>query len=234
MFKTLKAYERYRRFAALIAPNRCPFCGDVMNNADYWCGECYRRLPFIYGIVPPPEGVSEFYVCCSYTARARDAVLMLKYGGLIYPADAFAVMMSRRLRELFAEFDVFVPVPSGRSSVLGRGFSTAEMISERLEIRMGISSVNAVGAVRNKTEQKMFSARGRRENAKQSFFVTDPELVKGKCVMLVDDVSTTGSTLSVIAEMLRDSGAADVKAAVFAQAPNYSHADDQKRYIHKG
>lgn len=234
MFKTLKAYERYRRFAALIAPNRCPFCGDIMSGADYWCNECYRRLPFVYGIFPPPEGVSELYACCFYTGRARDAVLMLKYGGLIYPADAFAVMMSRRLRELFAEFDVFVPVPSGRSSVLKRGFSTAEILSERLEMRMGIPSVNAVGAVRGKTEQKLLNARGRRENAKHSFFVAKPELIKGKRVMLVDDVTTTGSTLSVIAEMLRNSGAADVKAAVFAQTPNCVHAADRKRYrIHK-
>lgn len=234
MFSALKAYERYRRFAALIAPNRCPFCGDVMSGADYWCNECYRRLPFVYGIVPPPESVSELYVCCYYTGRARDAVLTLKYGGLVYPADAFAVMMSRRLRELFAEFDVFVPVPSGRSSLLKRGFSTAEILSERLEMRMGIPSVNAVGAVRGKTEQKLLNARGRRENAKRSFFVEAPELIRGKRVMLVDDVTTTGSTLSVIAEMLRNSGAADVKAVVFAQTPNCGHAADRKRYrIHK-
>ena len=234
MFKTLKAYERYRRFAALIAPNRCPFCGDVMSGADYWCNECYRRLPFVYGIVPPPESVSALYVCCYYTGRARDAVLMLKYGGLVYPADAFAVMMSLRLQELWAEFDVFVPVPSGRSSVLKRGFSTAEILSERLEMRMGIPSVNAVGAVRGKTEQKLLNARGRRENAKHSFFVAKPEEIKGKRVMLVDDVTTTGSTLSVIAEMLRNSGATDVKAVVFAQTPNCVHTADRKRYrIHK-
>lgn len=234
MFNSLKSYERYRKFAALIAPNRCPFCGDIMTGADYWCGECYRRLPFVYGIVPPPENVSELYACCLYTGRARDAVLMLKYGGLIYPADAFAELMSRRLRELFAEYDVLVPVPSGRSSVLGRGFSTAEVIAKRLEMRTGIPSVNAVGAVRGKTEQKTLNARGRRENAKRSFFVAKPGLIRGKRVMLVDDVMTTGSTLSAIAEMLRDSGAADVKAAVFAQTPDCAHAADRKRYrIHK-
>lgn len=234
MFKSLKAYERYRKFAALIAPNRCPFCGEVMSGADYWCGECYRRLPFVYGIAPPPGSVSELYVCCFYTGRARDAVLMLKYGGLVYPADAFAVMMSRRLRELFAEFDVFVPVPSGRKSVMKRGFSTAEIISERLEMRMGIPSVNAVGAVRGKTEQKSLNARGRRENARKSFFVAKPGLIAGRRVMLVDDVTTTGSTLSAIAEMLRNSGAADVKAVVFAQTPNCAHAADRERYkIHK-
>ncbi len=234
MFSSLKAYERYRRFAALIAPNRCPFCGDVMSGADYWCNECYRRLPFVYGIVPPPENVSELFVCCFYTGRARDAVLMLKYGGLVYPADAFALMMSRRLRELFAEFDVFVPVPSGRKSISRRGFSSAEIISERLEMRMGIPSVNAMGAVRGKTEQKSLNVRGRHENAKRSFFVAKPELIKGKRIMLVDDVTTTGSTLSVIAEMLWNAGAADVKAVVFAHTPSCAHAADRTRYrIHK-
>lgn len=234
MFSTLKSYELYRRFAALIAPNRCPFCGDVMSGADYWCNECYRRLPFIYGIIPPPESISELCACCFYTARARDAVLMFKYGSLIYPADAFAVMMSRRLRELETEFDIFVPVPSARSSVSRRGFSTAEMLSDRLSMRMEVPSVNAVGAVRGKAEQKSLNARGRRENAKRSFFVTSPGEIKGKRVMLVDDVTTTGSTLSAIAELLRSSGAADVKAAVFAKTPGCSRVADRKRYrIHK-
>jgi len=234
LFKTLKAYERYRRLCSFIAPNRCPFCGEVINNADYWCNECYRRLPFVYGIVPPPENVSEIFVCCFYTARARSAVLMLKYGGLIYPADAFAEMMSRRLLGLFAEFDVFVPIPSGRSTVLRRGFSTAELISERLELRMGKPSVNALGAVRHKKEQKLLSNRGRRENARKSFFIARPKAIKGKRVMLVDDVCTTGSTLSAVAEMLLKEGAADVKAAVFAKTFGCGKAADRSRYrIHK-
>ena len=115
MFNSLRNYERFRRIVSLVAPNRCPFCGEVLDNGDYWCGECYRYLPFVHGIVPPSDNISALYACCFYTGRARDAVLMLKYGGLVYPADAFAVMMSDRL--CGAEADMLVPVPNGRAGV---------------------------------------------------------------------------------------------------------------------
>lgn len=232
MFKSLRSYERFRRVISLIAPNRCPFCGEVMDNAEYWCGECYRHLPFVHGIMPPPEGISEFYPCCFYVGRARDAVLMLKYGGLVYPADAFAAMLCDKLRG--AEVDMLVPVPNGRESVLKRGFSSSELIAERLTMRMGIPTVNAVRAVSGKLEQKTLSAEKRHSNALHSFYIDKKADVRGKRIMLIDEVSTTGSTLSAVGELLRNAGAADVSAAVFAKTLNNTVADRKRYKIKKG
>lgn len=228
MFKSLKNYERFRRFVSLVAPNRCPFCGEVLDNDDYWCGECYRYLPFVHGIVPPPDNISELYVCCSYAGRVRDAVLMLKYGGLVYPADAFAVMMSDKLRGV--EADMLVHVPNGREGVQKRGFSSSELIAERLSMRVGIPTVNALNAVSGKREQKSLSAEERRKNALRSFFVNKHVDVSGKRIILIDEVTTTGSTLSAVGELLLEAGAADVSAAVFAKTVEFTHGHG-KRYI---
>ncbi|MCM1166364.1 MAG: hypothetical protein NC299_05035 [Lachnospiraceae bacterium] len=230
MFKSLKTYERFRRVVSLIAPNRCPFCGEVLDTMDYWCGECYRYLPFARGIMPPPDNISEFYACCFYSGRARDAVLMLKYGGLVYPADAFALMLSEKLRDADVNADMLVPVPNGREGVLKRGFSSSELIAERLSMRIGIPTVNAVMAVANKREQKTLSADKRRINALHSFFLNKEIRVRGKRIMLIDEVSTTGSTLSAVGEILRKAGAADVSAAVFAKTPNCEHFAERKNY----
>lgn len=227
MFKSLKSYERFRRVVSLVAPNRCPFCGEVLDNGDYWCGECYRYLPFIHGIVPPPDNISVLYVCCFYTGRARDAVLMLKYGGLVYPADAFAVMMSDRLYGV--EADMLVPVPNGRAGVLKRGFSTSELIAERLAMRVGIPAASALKAVSGKREQKSLNAENRRKNALCSFYADKRVDVKGKRIILVDEVTTTGSTLSAVGELLRGAGAEDVSAAVFAKTVEFTHGQ-RKRY----
>ncbi|MBD5129835.1 MAG: ComF family protein [Ruminococcaceae bacterium] len=221
MFKSLKNYERFRRVVSLVAPNRCPFCGEVLDNSDYWCGECIRHLPFIHGIVPPPENISELFVCCSYSGRARGAVLMLKYGGLVYPADAFAKMMSEKLRN--AEADMLVPVPNGKEGVQKRGFSSSELISERLSMRVGIPTMNALSAVSGKREQKSLSASARRRNALHSFFVNGRVKVRGKRIILIDEVTTTGSTLSAAGELLLKAGAKDVSAAVFAKTVEFTH-----------
>lgn len=223
MLDTLKFYELRRRAAALLYPNRCPFCGRVISADDYYCESCRRYLPYVYGKEEPPENVSKLTAVCWYSRRARDAVLALKYGGLIYPADAFAVMMSEKLRRDGDKADVLIPVPSSFLSVKRRGFSSARVICSRMALWLGIPMLDAVGAADSKADQKSLSAKRRRENAKKSFFVKKSADIKNKRVVLVDDVSTTGSTLSAIARMLRDAGAADVSACVFAKTPSSAH-----------
>ncbi len=225
MRDTVRFYEFRRRAAALLFPNRCPFCGELIPAKDYYCETCRRYLPYVYGKIDPPENVSRLTAVCRYSRRARDAVLSLKYGGLIYPADAFALMMSEKLLRDGDKADVLVPVPSGFLSIKKRGFSTARVICERMALRLDIPMSDAVGAADEKAEQKALSAKRRRENAMKGFFVKENADIKGKRVVLVDDVCTTGSTLSAIAHKLLEAGAEDVRACVFARTVQRAHAD---------
>lgn len=198
---------------------------------ELWCYDCYRYLPFAYGIPDAPDNISRLYVCCFYRHRARDAVLRLKYGGYMYPADAFARMMSGELAAAAGLADMLVPVPSGFFSVKKRGFSPAGVISERLSLYLELPTVNAVKAFPDKAEQKKLSLAGRRRNAEKSFYLSDKVDIKGKRIILIDDVTTTGSTLSAIAKLLLDGGASDVMAAVFAKAKKLNgFAASKRRY----
>lgn len=216
----LKLYEFGRRAAALLFPNRCPFCRRVIQSFEYYCPSCIERLWFCDKELSAPKNVSHLYVVCRYVLRARKAVLWLKYGGVVYPADAFAKMMSELLKRRRVSADVLVPVPSSFLSVKSRGFATAELLCGRMSAWLDIPALKAVGAFDSKAEQKTLSPRMRIENAKKSFYIRDNVDLKDKRVILVDDVATTGSTLSAIAEMLLDAGASDVAACVFA-APVY-------------
>lgn len=221
--------ELRRIVAAEFFPNRCPFCGEIIGAIRYYCDACYRHLPFSMGKSEPPPNISQIYACCLYTRRVRKAVHMLKFSGLIYPADTFALMMSRMLENVDA--DVLIPVPSGRRSVRKRGFSTAKLLTKRISIRLGIPMVNAVNAYSDKEEQKTLSVKARYENAKRSFYLTPRNDVRGKRVLLIDDVSTTGSTLAAIAGLLREAGAVDISAAVFAKTPDFvRHSGEHKLY----
>ena len=97
-------------------------------------------------------------------------------------------------------------------------------------MRVGIPTVNALNAVSGKREQKTLNAENRRKNALRSFSVDKRVSVRGKRIMLIDEVSTTGSTLSAVGELLRNAGAADVSAAVFAKTIEFDHGQ-RKRYI---
>lgn len=229
LMNKLSVYEFKRRALSVFFPNICPFCGRVIDARDYYCESCRELLPLINGELPPPENVSRLYACCWYSGIARAAVHMLKFKCLIYPADMFGLMMSRVLKDVKA--DALVPVPSGFLSIEKRGFSPAAVIAERVSMRLGIPILNALTADFDKTEQKTLTRKSRILNARKCFHISKNVSVRGKRLLIIDDVTTTGSTLSALAEILLNAGAADVSAAVFAQVPgSIKRPEEPKRY----
>lgn len=225
----LSRYELKRRAMSVIFPNLCPFCGRVVDSGKYYCEPCYELLPIIRKELPPPEGISRLYACCWYSGVAREAVHMMKFGCLIYPADAFGLMMSEKLRDVNA--DALVPVPSGLKSIEKRGFTPAEEIAKRISLRLQIPVERALTADIYKIEQKTLSRKSRMRNAENSFHLAKHADIIGKRLLIIDDVTTTGSTLSALAKILLSAGAADVSAAVFAQVPaGIRRSDVPKRY----
>ncbi|MDE6729064.1 MAG: hypothetical protein K2J80_14175, partial [Oscillospiraceae bacterium] len=130
----LSKYELKRRLLSVLFPNICPFCGRVIDALEYYCDACRELLPMVHGELSPPENISRLYACCWYSGIARAAVHMLKFGCLIYPADTFGLIMSDVLHDV--EADALVPVPSGLLSVEKRGFSPANVIAERISMRL--------------------------------------------------------------------------------------------------
>ncbi len=210
-------YETKRRITAAFYPNRCPFCGEIVGCGEYCCNGCRKILPY-YDDNETIENISHFCAVCRYTGIARDAVLSLKYGRQVCAADVFALMISEKLSGAWADF--LVPIPSGFNSVWNRGFACAEIIARKLSQRLNIPVVRALISSDSKAEQKTLSRKGRYENAKSSFMLSKRRDVFGKHIVLIDDVCTTGATLSAAAKILLDAGAVRVDAAVFAKTEN--------------
>lgn len=233
MIKSVKLYEYFRRAVSVVAPNRCPFCGDVIEAEKYYCTRCFEHLPFVEKELVPPENISRLIACCYYRSRARKAVLQLKFGCLVYPADAFALMIAERLSGISA--DLIVPIPSSRASIRKRGFATAELIGKTVSMRTGVPLVKALGANRDKKEQKGLSAKNRLINAQSAFYLKSGFDFSGKTVVVLDDVCTTGATLSACAKLLLDAGAKEVIAAVFAKTMSCGNIEiTRKKYRLRG
>ncbi len=202
----------------LVFPNRCPFCGRVIEVDKLYCEDCYENLPFMPYKLKAPENVSRLVICCKYENAARDAVLRYKFGSVIYPAEVFAVMMVRRLREMNISFDVIAAVPSALKSVINRGFSSAGRIAYEISRITGVPVVKALRSKLFKAEQKKLTTKGREENAGNSFYYNKKAVVSGMRILLVDDVFTTGNTIKATAGILKENGAAEVVACVFSSA----------------
>ncbi len=219
MIKSVLIYEFVQKAVSAIAPNRCPFCRNVIPSGKYYCERCYEFLPFIKEELLPIENVSRRIACCFYRRRARKAVLWLKYGCMVYPVETFAFMISEKLSGIQADY--IIPVPSSRKSIKSRGFAAGELIGKRVSMRTGIPMLKAVGAVNDKIDQKTLNSEERLLNAESSFFLKSGFDVRNKKIILIDDVSTTGATLSAIAGILIRAGADEVIAAFFAKTINY-------------
>ena len=225
------AYQPYLdALADLFYPQRCVGC-DV-RASDVLCRGCYENLP----LVEPPfckrcgmPTAFEAYVCeeCKgldygfETARAplryegvgKEMVHALKYRGYRRVVDR--VMAPLMLEVLGGSFDVVVPVPLHRSRMRSRGFNQAELIARELSGEVGAPVHNVLEVLRKTRDQVELSGAGRRENVAGAFGARAP--VAGK-VLLVDDVLTTGATMSACAAALAQAGAAEVHAVSLCRA----------------
>ena len=212
-----RLYELRRRAVSLVLPNRCPFCDKVVGMADYWCESCYGKLEFMTEPPKSPENVDRLLSCCYYDGRARLAILRMKNGGYAYSYETFGVLMTELVGELMEDIDFVTAVPTSRKRRRELGYAQAEKIAKDIARRGRKPFRRVLRVSKDKKEQKKLGQSERLENARRSYCISDKESIRGKSVLLVDDVSTTGATISAIAGLLKDAGATAVYAVTFAK-----------------
>jgi ComF family protein len=184
------------------------------------CGDCRRDDPAF-------DGARSFGI---YTGNLRQAVLRVKFSG--------DECLGRHLGALLAstwdtipqacEFDsaLIVPVPLHPSRRSERGFNQSELLAAGLVRELAKQNAGSVPKLeksclqrkRATTPQTGLSVSARRENLRAAFAVVRPEEIRGRVIVLVDDVMTTGATLSACARTLKRAGAAKVIGLTLARA----------------
>ncbi len=147
----------------------------------------------------------------------RTALHKLKYRRNISMGDSLAVHMTDFVKDLNWPIDMLVPIPLGRQRMKERGYNQVGMIAKPLAMSLNVLyAPNQLKRRKETRSQVGLSSVERRENVRAAFEAGTG--VVGKTVLVMDDVSTTGSTLSSSAEALVSSGAKDVFALTVARA----------------
>ena len=216
-----------------LFPPRCGGCGKA---GSRWCDECQEKVPALAGNLcekcglpvnrqslcnrcrtePPPFRALRAWAVFDFPIR--QALHKLKYRRDMGLGDALAVPLADFTKSLDWPLELVVPVPLGRKRLQERGYNQVALIARPLSLALGLDYRPA--ALKRKREtlsQVGLSAAERRENMHNAFSA-DASAVRGKTVLVMDDVSTTGSTLSSCAEALLQSGAKDVFALTVARA----------------
>jgi len=188
---------------------RCPRCGRPLEGgAPRGCGTCGDW----------PEGVvlaARFPF--AYRRPVKGMIRRMKYQGVARMADWMAgEMFAIASRELPGGYDLIVPVPMHVRRLRLRGVNHAEALASALSARSGVPWAPFLARRTDTPQQARLSAVARRRNLEGAFFAS-PE-VKGRRVLLVDDVVTTGATALACAGALRAAGALDVQLVALAGA----------------
>lgn len=217
----------------LIFPNRCPLCGEVINWKYEYCQGCFDELPytgeeFCHGcgnissscICHRNENLfSRCYAAFYYLDSAKGGVVYLKNTkNNVFPR-LFAEKIRSDIEADPYEFkaDFIVPVPMSKTKLRKRGFNQAEVLADALSQQLNIPICNnALVKSISFVAQHKLSATRRKSNASHLYSAGKNIDIKGKTVIIVDDVMTTGSTINSCAEILLEMGAEKIIAAVAA------------------
>lgn len=206
---------------SLIYPPKCVFCGKVIDKSDI-CSECEKTLPYTKG-----DSVYQKFLfvdkCISplyYKDYVRRAVLRFKFSGCsCYSCRLGAIMSECAENNLdCGSIDMISCIPLSKKRLHDRGYNQAELLAREISKAVDVKFVPTLKKIKNNTAQSTIKdAKLRAKNVVGVYTVTDPETVKGKYILLVDDVVTTGSTVSECARMLKKAGAKAVYCITLAR-----------------
>ena len=210
-------------FLDLLFPPRCAFCRRLMpRRGKLVCPQCEKDLPYASG--SDIKQKMPFVSCAAaplyYEGKVRESLLRYKFGGCPGYADAYAPLTAGCIADnLAGEYDFVSWVPLSRKRLRRRGYDQARLLSEKTAAILGAGCAPTLKKVRDtKAQSGTGSAEKRRANISGAYMVPDPGLVAGKRILLIDDIVTTGSTLSECARMLGMAGAEKVTAAAVARS----------------
>src|ERR1700730_4373626 len=232
-----------RGIASLVYPPACTICPASVGLHEYLCADCESKLsrivpPFCDKCSEPFDGaITTTFACANCAHRAlhfdaavsayrsrgivRHVILNFKYGRQIHLRHLVArwlvaALDDERLRQ--RSFDAIVPVPLHPAKQRERGFNQAALLAEWLSEHMALPLRPVLQRVRFTTTQTAFDRAERMQNLRNAFRLRKNGDVRKLRVLLIDDVLTTGSTLSECARVLKEAGAQSVYAATAARA----------------
>jgi competence protein ComFC len=238
-----KPTEALSGFVSLFYPANCELCGEAVAEDEYLCAGCQGQAlkivpPFCEKCSEPFFGaIDQEFTCANCAHRRLDfdaavsayrsrgivrlAILRFKYRGdlhLRHPIGRWLLEAMKDSRVGHRIFDIIISVPLHPARLRERGFNQAELLAQILSAETSIPVYLALERIRYTTTQTAFDRVERMENLRGAFRLRKNNVVRNSRVLLVDDILTTGSTLSECARVLRKADAQSVHAITAARA----------------
>ena len=212
------------KILSLLFPTPCAVCQKPAGRNRFVCSSCKEHLTLLKPgalcktcLAPLPSGAElcgrclknnpaydRLVACVPYQGKLRTSLHRYKFGGRSDLHTSFAMMMCAQLLSFgCTDFDVVVPIPLSKERLRERGFNQAELIAKDIAKQFHVPCVsNALKKCWDTERQSELNIHQRSKNIRGAFALSNPDAVRGKNVLLVDDIFTTGATMREAAKTL--------------------------------
>ena len=211
------------RLLDLFYPPRCVWCHRFLigkEKEEGVCRSCLTSLPFFNREKRKKNqpGLDSCISLLEYTGDVRQSILRYKFNGLSFYSSVYANLMFNSLDQDEYACDLITWVPLSRKRLRSRGYDQAKLLSKEFAARVGLPCEELLEKVRNTAPQSGTGSRAERKaNIKDAYRAKQEEKIAGKSILLIDDIVTTGATLSECAQVLKAAGARQVRALTLAR-----------------
>ena len=191
-----------------VLPPFCPGCGGELDGALEVCGKCLKEEKR-----PWKKAVSIFRM----NGAVQELIHRFKYKNTPELARLFGTMSVRKLAQENIKTDIIVPAPLHWMRKFIRGFNQSELLAEVISEKTGIPVSNCLSRIKWTKQQARLNREERKKNLRGAFSIKKPLICKNSSILLIDDVITTGSTLTAATKELLKAGAREVIVLIIAR-----------------
>ena len=208
-----------QRILRLLFPPKCVLCKRILEKEETdFCRECREKAPEFPKSTLKLSFLAGWTSVWYYKDTVRKSILRYKFGGRRSYAEAYGRRLAMKLqKEGKDDFEVLSFVPIAFLRKMKRGYDQVDLLAEALGNELNVPAVKTLRKIRNTPPQSgIKDVARRRANVLGAYRCVDAEAVRGKRVLLLDDVLTTGATASECARVLLTAGAKEVFCATLA------------------
>lgn len=196
----------------LLFPPRCEVCKSI--GPDSFCSTCLDQVSFL-------KPTAFIHSVGLYEDKLKKAIGRFKYNGKINLAKPLGGIMAKYVNSMMDvnSIDFIIPVPLHRSRHLTRGFNQSELLSQELSGHFKIPTISGLlQRTRETLPQFDLPPKERYKNVKGAFSVNNKDFIKGKKILLVDDIYTTGATISECTIALKEAQPQKIQVLTLSRA----------------
>ena len=197
-----------------LFPRKCGVCNKL--NDNFVCKDCLKKINVFKIYNFSEEGIWIY----RYEGIVRNLIIDYKFKDKSYLCELFAncILSDGEVCKIIKKYDIILPVPLHKKRFKERGYNQSKLISDILAQKLGVQTFDDVLVkIKNTLPQGKNLLHDRRKAIKGAFCVENPDKIRGKNVLIFDDIYTTGNTANECKKIIEESGAKSVEILTIAK-----------------